>query len=973
MAARPGPSRAVVACALLLATILLPLAAEPAAAEPPTQAPLELIIAPDSFIETLLPLREWRQAQGLRTDIVTVSYLTNYQTTVGARDLADAVHRYVAQRHTNDPRLEYLLLIGDDPVVPTRTLQVANRTAGSSLSNDQRSFVSDFFYAVPSTDFLNLSDLGDEYPGGNAWYGISDDTWNLSAQIHVGRIPLNTKQELSRYVDRLLAWEASPEPGAWADRAIFALPVASPPDGWGPDDRLAYDASVAFSPAMDAAASHGLENVLLADYPGWPSGFVGSADNLSEVQLMAQWTGGASLVVVPGRDNPLAGGPGTEYAGDGSSAIFQPVARPLAVGALTNGEKLPVAVAAFGGSANFSLANDSSFERALLDPDGGAVAVVGFTGPTALAGGPGGPRSGWTAASMVVQELLDQGLTLGQAIDAARARVVARARADLGAAFDANDPQLRSTVAGLTLLGDPASSMWQGAPAALTLSGPQAVAPNARTNVSFLVTAGGVAVRNATVAVLDPYGDLKGWGRTDASGLARFQLQTGEADVRWNVTATAAGYLRANATLAVDSPATVAVLNPGPDERVGGAYTLSGVAGDPDANDSVQAVELSIDGGPWQPALGTTSWSLAIDTLLMANGPHGLAVRASDGRAWGPEARLTFNVTNPVTPAWTAVYPDIVVNEDSSAALDLDPAQHFAPTGPGGSFALTIGDPEYARATLNGTVVRVTPDADFNGATALPVTVTESYGGRVAFNVSVLVLPQPDPPVLTVRANASVKEGGVITFDPRAYDPDGETPVVRLESGPPNATITGWQAPRRSAGTYEFVFSASDGLNITRVRLTIEVVEHNEPPQATISAPDRGEAGRELAFEALSLVDPDGDPVTVEWQFGDGQRAGQATTTHVYASPGDYTVTLTLSDGRDTSTHYAVVHVAPYTPPGVPASTAMAVALASVAVIFGAVGFGLYRAARRSPLPEPPADGGPDRPANAGALDEEEE
>lgn len=973
MAPNPRRAHALLASALLLALVFAPMAGAPATAEAATQAPLELIIAPDAFIETLLPLKDWRQAQGLRTDIVTISHLVTYQSSVGARDLADAIHQFVTARRASDPRLEYLLLIGDDPVVPTRTLQVANRTAGAGLSNSLRSMVSDFFFATTATDFLNGTDYGDEYPGGGVWYGISDDTWNLSAEVHVGRVPVKTQGELSLFVDRLLAWEAAPEAGSWLDRAVFALPVASPPDGWGPDDRLAYDASVAFAPAMAAAAGRGLETVALADYPGWPAGFVAGADNLSEVQLLSQWSGGASLVVVPGRDNPLSGGPGTEYAGDGSSAIFQPVARPIAVGSVTNGAKLPVALAAFGSSANFSLANDSSFERALTNPGGGAVAVVGFTGPTALSGGPGEPRAGWTAASLVVENLMAGGMTLGQALDAARAQVVAAAEDDLGAAFDPNDPQLRATVAGLTLLGDPASSLWRGAPGALVLDGPEAVGPNARTNVTFTVTSGGAPVAGATVAVSDEFGDLKGWGLTDGSGVARFELATGASNVRWNVTASAPGFVRADASVAVDSPATVAVLNPGPEERIGGTYTLSGLAGDPDANDTVTAVELSIDGGPWGPAVGAETWSLALDTLTLQNGPHELRARASDGRAWGPAARVRFNVTNPVAPAMTDPYPAVVMNEDENGSLDLDPTAHFAPTGPGAVFGITLGDAEFARATLNGTTVDVRPDPQFFGSTVLPVTVTESYGGRVSFNLSIIVLPQPDPPVLTVGSNASVREGGVITFDPRAFDPDGTTPDVRLESGPANATITGWEAPRRSAGTYQFVFAATDGLYITRVHLTIEVVEYNEPPEATISAPDRGEAGRELAFEALSLVDPDGDPVTVEWQFGDGQRAATPTTTHVYATTGDYTVTLTLSDGRDTTTLLAVVHIDPYTPPGIPPTeTVAAVALASIAVMAGAFGFGLFRAARRRGPAAGRFDTGPDPAGTARDVDEDE-
>jgi PKD repeat protein len=37
----------------------------------------------------------------------------------------------------------------------------------------------------------------------------------------------------------------------------------------------------------------------------------------------------------------------------------------------------------------------------------------------------------------------------------------------------------------------------------------------------------------------------------------------------------------------------------------------------------------------------------------------------------------------------------------------------------------------------------------------------------------------------------------------------------------------------------------------------------------------------------------------VDWDFGDGKRAKQAQTTHTYAAPGTYTVTLSVTDRKD--------------------------------------------------------------------------
>lgn len=43
--------------------------------------------------------------------------------------------------------------------------------------------------------------------------------------------------------------------------------------------------------------------------------------------------------------------------------------------------------------------------------------------------------------------------------------------------------------------------------------------------------------------------------------------------------------------------------------------------------------------------------------------------------------------------------------------------------------------------------------------------------------------------------------------------------------------------------------------------------------------------------------DPDGDPITTQWEFGDGTSSTETNPAHVYSKPGFYTVRLLLSDG----------------------------------------------------------------------------
>ena len=75
----------------------------------------------------------------------------------------------------------------------------------------------------------------------------------------------------------------------------------------------------------------------------------------------------------------------------------------------------------------------------------------------------------------------------------------------------------------------------------------------------------------------------------------------------------------------------------------------------------------------------------------------------------------------------------------------------------------------------------------------------------------------------------------------------------------------------------------------------------NRPPLAVASSspsPATGPAPLQVRFSSEGSMDPDGDPITIAWDFGDGAIATDPDPLHEYSSPGSYTATLTVSDGR---------------------------------------------------------------------------
>ena len=104
-------------------------------------------------------------------------------------------------------------------------------------------------------------------------------------------------------------------------------------------------------------------------------------------------------------------------------------------------------------------------------------------------------------------------------------------------------------------------------------------------------------------------------------------------------------------------------------------------------------------------------------------------------------------------------------------------------------------------------------------------------------------------------------------------------------------------------GTYIVTLTVSDSELTGSTTETITVSEPNTPPVASFTAtPMSGEAPLTVSFEATGSFDPNGDPLTYAWDFGDGNFDSGLTAENIYVDPGTYTVILTVNDGQLSST-----------------------------------------------------------------------
>jgi PKD repeat protein len=91
----------------------------------------------------------------------------------------------------------------------------------------------------------------------------------------------------------------------------------------------------------------------------------------------------------------------------------------------------------------------------------------------------------------------------------------------------------------------------------------------------------------------------------------------------------------------------------------------------------------------------------------------------------------------------------------------------------------------------------------------------------------------------------------------------------------------------------------------------------NEPPISDPNGPYTGVVGQNVMFDGTGSSDPGGTIVSYDWDFGDGATGTGASPQHAYASAGEYTVSLTVTDNlgaTDTATTSATIDPANQAP-----------------------------------------------------------
>jgi subtilisin family serine protease/PKD repeat protein len=335
---------------------------------------------------------------------------------------------------------------------------------------------------------------------------------------------------------------------------------------------------------------------------------------------------------------------------------------------------------------------------------------------------------------------------------------------------------------------------------------------------------------------------------------------------------------------------TVTISNRPPAAGPGGPY--SGFRGQAIAFDGSASSDPDGDAltYAWDFGDGTTGTGRNATHTYAAFGGDTVRLIVNDGHL---DSTPSFAAVTIVDRAPTAVaggpYPGfraVPITFDGSGSVD--------PDGNALTYAWDFGDgatgtgvsPTHAYASLGPFAVALVVTDGATASTPAFATVTIANRGPVA---------NAGGPYSAVRGTAVAFNGTAST------DADGDALTYRWTFGD-GGTATG-AIPTHAyttLGTFTVTLIVNDGY-ADSAPVTATVTITNRAPVAGSGGPYTGLRGVAVGFNGSASSDPDGDPLTYSWTFGDDATGTGANPAHAYSTLGTFTVTLVVNDGFTSS------------------------------------------------------------------------
>jgi PKD repeat protein len=229
---------------------------------------------------------------------------------------------------------------------------------------------------------------------------------------------------------------------------------------------------------------------------------------------------------------------------------------------------------------------------------------------------------------------------------------------------------------------------------------------------------------------------------------------------------------------------------------------------------------------------------------------------------------------------------------------------------------LQVSDPATLDAALNATLAAGTYYLRISGVGVGDPKIDgyPAYGSVGNYVITGAVVPISGRQAPTARASATNTSGSgplTVSFNGNASsDPDGAIVGYRWDFGNgDSSTAANPTYIYTSPGFFTAVLTVTDNDGLVgTASVTINVIAPpNQPPvAAATSNTSSGSAPLPIVFSAAGSFDPDGNPLTYAWDFGDGTSSNAMSPSKTYSSPGNYTARLTVTDNLGASASAAV-------------------------------------------------------------------
>ncbi|MCK5561849.1 MAG: PKD domain-containing protein, partial [Thermoplasmata archaeon] len=171
------------------------------------------------------------------------------------------------------------------------------------------------------------------------------------------------------------------------------------------------------------------------------------------------------------------------------------------------------------------------------------------------------------------------------------------------------------------------------------------------------------------------------------------------------------------------------------------------------------------------------------------------------------------------------------------------------------------------------------------------------------------------PPVADAGPDQNAAINQIVYFNGSdSYDIDGDILFYKWDFG--DGTSTDWQIDYNTSHSYSQIgnftinLTVSDRMVVDLDSCIIHVI--NQAPVADAGLDENTTVNQTLYFDGSGSYDPDNDPLTYNWDFGDGGSTGwqsNSNSSHSYNTPGNYTVTLYVNDSEFTDSDTCIVQV----------------------------------------------------------------